>query len=72
MMDLGIGLVSVLDCSCRAPLACHASRSVRVDEWHFNVYRLHCRSPFHPDSGNESCPWQPKKTRAQKMHMRDD
>ena len=31
MMDLGIGLVSVLDCSCRAPLACHASRSVRVD-----------------------------------------
>ena len=30
MTGFGIGLVSVLDCNCRAPLASHASRSVRV------------------------------------------
>ena len=36
----------------------------------FYVYRL-LQESFHSDSGDESCPWQPKKTRAQKMHMRD-
>ena len=30
-MNLGIGLVSVLDCCCRACLSCHASRSERLD-----------------------------------------
>ena len=70
MMGFEIGLVSVLECRCSAFLACRASRGVRV----YGSTLIYCllQESSHPDSGDERCPWQPKKTRAQKMRMRDD